>query len=192
MKLQTFAVFTPIWVRWEDFQLDLRIFFRWVVQPPTRYVLCLWPNSNQNQRSCGGFKLFTAINLLGKMEIQSVKMKLNLRPAIDWTSNLFKQNPSCRLCKSLTPFEASFTAFIWQWNMTTIKWKGPKQNARNDLFFMFLMTFIFASGKDVHLKARVFPITLRPGFNLGDPANGLCLGCPVDGQPAFVVSGIDR
>ena len=80
-----------------------------------------WPNSNQNQGSCGGFKLFTAINLLGKTEIRLVKMKLNLIPAIDSTSNLFKQNPSCRLCKSLTPFEASFTAFIWQWNMTTIK-----------------------------------------------------------------------
>lgn len=99
MKLQTFVVFTPIWVRWEDFQLDLRMFFGWVVQPPTRYVLCLWPNSNQNQGSCGGFKLFTAINLLGKTEIQLVKMKLNLRPAIDSTSNLFKQNPSCRPCK---------------------------------------------------------------------------------------------
>ena len=103
------------------------------------------PNSNPKPRVMWGFQVVYSYKFVREDGFfHLVKMKLNLRPAIDSTSMFLFKNPSCRLCEKKSH---GFFKFHSR-NMTTMSVVS----------------------------------TPRPGFNLGDPANGLCLGCPVGGQ----------
>ena len=108
-----------------------------------------WPNSNQNQGSCqcGGFKLFTAINLLGKMEIQLVENETQLETSHRFNFHFFvKKQQVAGYAEKKVPlfFQPSFTAFIWHWNMTTIKSYKIKRSKtkcqKRPVFYFFLLT----------------------------------------------------